>query len=192
VRILPPTEFNPATTHWFNVNRRFRWPTDSIDAIYAGELLEHFTPDHGEHFLRECHRVLKPGGTIRIRVPDNARFWANYLQEYDAMKARARGEWRLDHTRWIQMFFHDICVRRTVLRSMGHYHKWMYDEISLIKTLERVGFESIARMEYLDSRIPDIGSVEVRDDLIVEAAKPATTGHHPADRSVTHSEIASR
>ena len=48
----------------------------------------------------------------------------------------------------------------------------MYDEISLILTLENAGFRDVHRMPYLDSRIPAVNLVEVRDDLIVEGVKP--------------------
>ena len=137
-----------------------------------GEVLEHFTREDGEHLLRECFRVLRPGGVLRLRVPDNARFWANYLAEYEAVRARPRDQWTTDHSRWVAMFFREICVRSRPLRSMGHYHKWMYDEVSLIKTLHDLGFQDPQRMAYHTSRISDVASVEVRDDLIVETVKP--------------------
>jgi predicted SAM-dependent methyltransferase len=176
--ILSPTEFNSSTVY-ARLDRRFPWADDSADVIYMGGTLEHFIPQQGEHVLRECYRVLKPGGILRINVPDNARFWRQYLKEFDQMRARPRAEWTLDHTRWIEMFFRDICVRRPWLGSMGHYHKWMYDEISLIKTLEQIGFCEVTALPSFQSRIPDITAVEERDDLNVEATKaPARTSTH--------------
>ena len=43
------------------------WADNSIDGIHASHILEHFH-DH-ETFLRECYRILKPGGFLRIVVP---------------------------------------------------------------------------------------------------------------------------
>lgn len=43
---------------------------NSIDEIYAGHLLEHFTLKEGHCALSEWKRVLKPGGIITITVPD--------------------------------------------------------------------------------------------------------------------------
>ena len=41
---------------------------NSVDELYAGHLLEHFTLQ--EDPLQEWHRVLKPGGRITVTVPD--------------------------------------------------------------------------------------------------------------------------
>lgn len=42
----------------------------------------------------------------------------------------------------------------------------------MIKALEGLGFQGLQRVAFLDSRIPEIASVEIRDDLIVEGVKP--------------------
>jgi len=171
LRILPSTDFSRTTTY-ADLTKRFPWNDGSIDGIYMGEILEHFTMEDGEHVLRECHRVLKKNGVVRIRVPDNFQFWKNYLDEYTAMKQRSRSEWSQDLSRWVKMFFRDICIRKPRLfHSMGHYHKWMYDEISITLLLERIGFLDVNRMEFHKSRLPGIERVEARDDLIVEAVR---------------------
>jgi hypothetical protein len=55
---------------------------------------------------------------------------------------------------------------------MGHFHKWMYDDISLILLLESLGFQDVGRKGFHDSAIAGIDAVEVRDDLIVEGTRP--------------------
>jgi predicted SAM-dependent methyltransferase len=152
--------------------KRFPYDDNSVIAIYSGEMLEHLTREEGERFLNESFRVLKPGGVLRVRVPDNYRFWKNYTEDYEQAHHRPRKQWDEEHTRWISMFFREICVRRTLLSSMGHYHKWMYDEISLVLAFERVGFVEVERRGLHNSRIPDVALVEVRDDLIIEGTKP--------------------
>ena len=67
---------------WLNVDRQSRiepdavvdlskfpwpWADDSIDAIYSSHLLEHL-PDTLAT-MRECHRILKVGGTMEAVVP---------------------------------------------------------------------------------------------------------------------------
>jgi predicted SAM-dependent methyltransferase len=172
LKLWSPTEFD-RQTKYANLLKRLPWSNDSVDCIYLGEVLEHFTQEDGLRLLNECFRIMKPGAVIRIRVPDNARFWRNYLQEYDANYEKPETERTDDHTRWVKMFFRDICVRRRWIGSFGHYHKWLYDEISLIQTLRRVGFVDAGRRTYLDSAIPNVEAVETREDLTVEARKSA-------------------
>ncbi len=170
LKLLPATEFN-RNTKFADLTRRLPWDDNSVNCIYMGEVLEHFTRDEGSALLAECYRVLTTGGVLRLRVPDNARFWRNYIRDFDQTYARPRAEWTDTHTRWTEMFFHDICVRRRFLGSYGHYHKWMYDEISLVHAFERAGFVDVQRREYLESAIEDVGAVENRPDLIVEGRK---------------------
>jgi SAM-dependent methyltransferase len=173
IGVIPQSEFTGQAVY-ANLTKEFPWPEGSATAVYMGEVLEHFTASAGEALLRRCYKVLAPDGVLRLRVPDNARFWRNYLDEYTAIRARPRSEWTTNHSRWVEWFFRDICVEppgRFSAESFGHYHKWMYDDVSLIALLERVGFREVDRMPFRKSRIPDIEPVEARDDLIVEGIK---------------------
>jgi len=61
----------PVVDHVCNANDLSRFADDTFDAIYASHVVEHF--DYiGElqNTLAEWHRVLAPGGTIYISVPD--------------------------------------------------------------------------------------------------------------------------
>jgi predicted SAM-dependent methyltransferase len=170
-RLLPPTEFNRRTTVR-DVRSDFGMSPSSVAAIYCGEILEHFTEPDGNAFLESCFRVLAPGGVLRVRVPDHYRFWKNYVTEYEKNETLLPEVRSDSHVRWTRMYFRDICVKRPRLSSMGHYHKWMYDEISLLMAFEKVGFVDTTRCSFHTSRITDVHLVEARDDLIVEGVKP--------------------
>jgi len=168
--LLQETDFTSRTV-WANLLKSFTWADASVDAIYMGEILEHFTKSEGEHVLRECRRILKPGGRIRIRVPNHSEFWRQYLRDYDVIRASPRSDWSVSHSRWTQMYFDTVCVTRPrPWQSMGHFHKWMYDDVTLILALETAGFRDVEPRCFHDSDIPGIEAVEMRADLIVEAA----------------------
>ena len=59
-----------------------------------------------------------------------------------------------------------------LLGSMGHTHKWQFDEVQLIELFESQGFVSVVRMPYHQSRISDVAAVERSNFLIVEGVKP--------------------
>ena len=44
-----------------------------FDAVYHSHVLEHLRPQQGRELITECYRVLKPGGLLRIVVPDLER-----------------------------------------------------------------------------------------------------------------------
>lgn len=52
----------------------------AFEVVYHSHVLEHFPKDKAGLFLTECGRVLKPGGIIRIAVPDLERIAANYIK----------------------------------------------------------------------------------------------------------------
>jgi len=55
-----------------NLEKKNQWPIDTgdFDLVYSSHTLEHLTDSAVEHTLREAYRILSPGGTIRINVPD--------------------------------------------------------------------------------------------------------------------------
>jgi predicted SAM-dependent methyltransferase len=46
------------------------FPNNSVDMIYAHHFLEHINYEEGSRFMAECARVMKPGGLIRLIMPD--------------------------------------------------------------------------------------------------------------------------
>ncbi len=49
-------------------NRFFK--PNSIDAIIAEHVWEHLTPEQGKQAIQYCFQYMKPGGYLRIAVPD--------------------------------------------------------------------------------------------------------------------------
>src|SRR5262245_41816323 len=55
---------------WADASRRIPVQSESLDVVYSSHMLEHLDPREAECFLNEIRRVLKPGGIIRLVVPD--------------------------------------------------------------------------------------------------------------------------
>jgi predicted SAM-dependent methyltransferase len=119
---------------------------NSVDAIYAGQLIEHLQP-HTEApaFLAECYRMLKPGGRIRLTTPDlNALIegWRyNKLGELEAdQPAFYKGALPEDQLAYIM-----YGAGGTAERYEGHQH--LYTERSLANRLSVAGFEVCGRLQ---------------------------------------------
>src|SRR5579884_1880181 len=55
-------------------------PDQSADVVYHSHVLEHFERKDAQQFLKDCYRVLKPNGIIRVVVPDLERIARLYLR----------------------------------------------------------------------------------------------------------------
>lgn len=62
---------------WSDISKHLPFRDDSIDAIYSHHVIEHL-PDLPTHF-RELHRVLKPGGVIRVGGPNGDAAMREYV-----------------------------------------------------------------------------------------------------------------
>jgi predicted SAM-dependent methyltransferase len=70
------------------------FPTQKIDAILAEHVWEHLTPAEGLTAARICRRYLKPGGYLRIAVPDGNSPNREYI---DYVKPMGTGAGADDH-----------------------------------------------------------------------------------------------
>lgn len=59
-------------------------PDNSADEIRASHVLEHLPPDEVEKAILDWARALKPGGRLRIAVPD-FRYWADQYLNHNRM-----------------------------------------------------------------------------------------------------------
>jgi predicted SAM-dependent methyltransferase len=129
-----------------------------VDFIYSSHFLEHLDRLSGQRLLEECLRVLKPGGVIRISVPDLACAWELYQR---GEKAR---------------MLHDYFF---VEEAPGFsQHRYAYDFEILQTLLHDVGFVDVQRMTYQQGRMPDIEILDNREEysLFVEACRPTSNG----------------
>ncbi|MGB2622833.1 MAG: methyltransferase domain-containing protein [Candidatus Acidiferrum sp.] len=91
----------------------------SFDAVYHSHVLEHFSRADGSRFLGECHRVLRPGGIIRVAVPDLEKIARLYIEALDRSLA-GDSTWQSRYE-WILLEMYDQTVRRASGGEMLSY-----------------------------------------------------------------------
>lgn len=103
--------------------RHLEYPDNSVDEIYVSHLLEHFSHKEVEAILKEWVRVLKPGGRMRIAVPDFKLIAEKYLKKEQGLPYLA-----------IIMGSHT---------DEFDVHKNIFDEDSLSMMMAQAGLENI-------------------------------------------------
>ncbi|MBP6311729.1 MAG: methyltransferase domain-containing protein [Flavobacteriales bacterium] len=67
-----------------NILKGMPFPDNTFDVVYHSQVLEHFPKERAHAFIKECCRVLKPNGVIRVVVPDLENIvdeYKNYLNK---------------------------------------------------------------------------------------------------------------
>jgi predicted SAM-dependent methyltransferase len=92
---------------------------NEFNVVYHSHLLEHFSKNQGENFMKECYRVLKPEGILRIAVPDLEQIvkeYLNILNRIDNNDLQADDDYN-----WIMLEIYDQAVRNNSGGMMGEY-----------------------------------------------------------------------
>jgi SAM-dependent methyltransferase len=90
-----------------------------FDVVYHSHLLEHLSKRDGSRFLRECFRVLRPGGVIRVAVPDLEQIARLYLEALENASLGIPG-WR-ENYEWMVLEMYDQAVRECTGGSWMEY-----------------------------------------------------------------------
>lgn len=129
----------------------------SARVIFVSHLLEHlYFPNDVRAFLAELRRVLAPGGTVRIIVPDIERCIAAYVSKDQSFFANRRETWSWwpqNQTR-LQDFLNYAGAGPEP--SLFDAHKYGYDFETIERVLHEAGFSSVSRSEYMESAHPEL------------------------------------
>jgi predicted SAM-dependent methyltransferase len=83
---------------------------ESFDGIYSFHVIEHLNLAANERFIRDIHRLLKPGATYRASTPDLEFFATEYLKRLNQQKSSASPQ-NYARYHWAVCNLIDQCVR---------------------------------------------------------------------------------
>jgi len=128
---------------------------NSLEVIYHSHMLEHLTNTEGIEFLKDCYRVLKPGGVMRVLVPDLGYFSKKYVEGDDFFFDAYRKEALADNKALYP-------TRGAIFMGMlhNHGHKMGYDFETMHHALQSIGFINIQKTMFQESQLPDIKEIE--------------------------------
>jgi len=151
-----------------DISREIPAPNDSIRIIYSSHMLEHLSCSDAEKFLVKSMEKLSHGGSIRLVVPDLKKIINEYLINPDADSFM---ENMMVSAPEINTLKQKISV---LLRGYRH-HQWMYDENSLLKVLDKIGYKNVVSLKAGETTIDHVGNLDLferqENSLYVEAKK---------------------
>lgn len=165
----------PPHVRYVNLHKPLPFATNSVDAFYASHVWEHLYLRDAEFALSECLRACKPGGRVRLVVPDLFAYCKEYLDSSRVDRAQILHRQLL--YRHEERENSMIMGVYTALTDF-HTHKFMYDALAMSELFRKVGFVEISERDYLKSDIPLLEQVESSGRLgwgvgfAVEGRKP--------------------
>lgn len=144
-------------TAFMDATKKFPLDSDSFDYIYSEHMIEHIYYDEADFMLKECFRVLKKGGKIRIVTPclDNLISMRNNLDDPTLIKY-------IDQL--VQPMFQtkipphpDYAINYI---TYNYSHKFIHSKFTLTHLLSSNGFSQIKSCGVFESEDPHLRNLE--------------------------------
>ena len=107
---------------------------NSIDLIYSSHVIDYFDREQVLPLLEEWYRVLKPGGILRVAVP-------NFEQ---ISKLYSEGRYPLN-------YFVGLLYGKMPMGSETIYHRTVYDFDSLKNVLESLSYKKVSLYDWRET-----------------------------------------
>jgi predicted SAM-dependent methyltransferase len=170
-----------STVVYLDATQPFPFADDTFEYILSEHMIEHIDYAAGEAMLRECFRVLKPGGKIRLSTPD--------LRMIAGLCAPERTEAQNKYVDFILgrvlpgvKECKAVFVVNNAFRAWGH--QFLYDPQTLRHAVGSHGFEDLRDYKSGASDDPNLRGLEAHgktlqneeinqfETIVVEATKP--------------------
>lgn len=144
-----------------DASKRLSYIDESVDKIYSSHFLEHIPQEKGVCFLKECYRVLKKDGVMRLVVPDLLWHAERYVLRTKALlKDSELPDERSAHDTFLNSIY------GAYLNSTRHgaAHFYMYDLPTVVWLLKSVGFNDIRKCEFREGTDQELALHDCRPD----------------------------
>ncbi|THJ75915.1 class I SAM-dependent methyltransferase [Candidatus Frankia alpina] len=125
-----------APLFWFDCRKPLPFEARSVDHILCSHYLEHLPPPTAERILADYARVLRPGGTLHVILPDLRYSIDRYVT--GEMDADEMLQWQ--HMRKVEGLRWRTKVVDAVA-GLGIEHQWMYDRRTAERRILGAGFK---------------------------------------------------
>ena len=155
-----------------NIQKKLPLKDESVNYIYCSHVLEHFEPWEALGVLKECKRIMKTGGVLRIVTPDIRKLIDIYLNSGNNARAArllCNMWWGFDKDRQPTSFLEKLSRRFT------RENLWNYDEEEMTALIKSAGFNHVSLVSVGKGEVPDIDRLDspkmANTSLYVEVKK---------------------
>jgi predicted SAM-dependent methyltransferase len=167
---------------YLDATQPFPFEDRAFEYVFSEHQIEHLTYPEGLFMLRECLRVLKPGGKLRLATPDLRVYLDLFARDLtDQQKRYIR--YHMDKFLPGVGLYHPALVLNNEARNWGH--RFLYDATTLEDALKKAGFVSLKRCASGESDDPNLKGIEFHgkvvkneemnafETMVFEAQRPA-------------------
>lgn len=146
--------------HQCDISKPLPYQSDSVDFLFAEHVVEHVAPGEGYRFFKECRRVLRTGGVVRIVVPDISKIWLHCDAKYLALLQEGMKTWwpaaglQLPSDNY---FPNEVDAVESLI--FCHGHKSVYTEDMLMLLMEVAGLD-VTPCDYMKSQHPELHEID--------------------------------
>ena len=154
---------------WFNTDKyprrigvafcdatgRYPFENDAFDYVFTEHMIEHVPYAGGKSLVRECLRVLKPGGKLRIATPDLDRILA--LRQPTTPLEKEYVHYALGAIPEVVDGQISFFINQFI-RAWGH--TFIYDRETLSGLMRSAGFIDVTEWRPGESNDPDLTGIE--------------------------------
>lgn len=169
-KILAPGHIQewPAIVQRRDLTKPLPFPDGVVEAIYSSHMLEHIYFDEARALLVESFRVMKPGGVIRVALPDGD-LWARQLVQSEGDGDAGR---RYNERLGAYPNARPKGRRMVAFIGGGSAHKWQPTRGVVREIIEAAGFTDVRERTFRDGNLPQLDEVEVREEsMFFEAVR---------------------
>lgn len=162
-----------------DVRRHFPFERNTFNYVYSEHVIEHVTFSEGLHMLKECYRILKHNGKLRISTPDLSFLIELYENEKSDLQKKYI-QWATDHFIEYAPYYDATFVINNFVRNWGH--KFIYDKNVLCFSMEKAGFKKVTLCDLNQSEDDQLKNLENEgrmppdylklESIILEGTKP--------------------
>ena len=146
--------WHPEVDVCWDIQTGIPFPDGKLKGIFTEHCLEHFPIAKAFYLLKECRRILRPGGILRIVVPDAGMYLERY---YERSRKKSAELFPFEAKEFFEGFYTPILSVNRIYyqdREQAFGHRTMFDFDLMKKMLLKVGFGRVERQNYREGNDP--------------------------------------